>query len=237
MPRHHRHRPLKIQSREGRGGHHGLHPQLRLVEAKIAHGAREAPKASGSRPAANAASPSELRDEEYCPADIDKPCAQPSARNSDGIDHGVISLEFAIRRGSTHQFPLQPKLRIWAPAIVTWGNALRSSADRWPNDAARRGPSLPAVEEVGPATQFPPTAGRAFHLELNATLLISIVKFGPLRTPRPTVRATWRCRDWRNHRCAWQAFAPPAAPFRPPTEAADPQSDVPESAADGQAGW
>lgn len=147
-----------------------------------------------------------------------------------------ISLEFAIRRGSTHQFPLRPKLHIWALAIVTWGNALRSSADRWLNGAARRGPSLPAVEEVGPAAQFP-AAGRAFHLVLNATLLISIVKFGPLRTPRLTVTATWRCRDWRNHRCAWRAFAQRAAPCRPPSGAADPRSGGRGSAGDGRVGW
>ena len=153
------------------------------------------------------------------------------------IDHGVISLEFAIRRGSTHQFPLRPKLHIWALAIVTWGNALRSCADRWLNGAARRGRSLPAVEEVGPAAQFPPAAGRAFHLVLNATLLISIVRFGPLRTLAFNGAATWRCRDWRNHRCAWQAFALLAAPCRLPNEAVDRQSDAPGSAADGRADW
>ncbi len=171
------------------------------------------------------------------PADIDKPSAQLSARNPNGIDHDVISLEFWILRGSTHQFPPRPKLHIWAPAIVTWGNALRSSADRWLNGAARRGPSLPAVEEVGPAAQFPPAAGRAFHLVRNATLLISIIKLGPLRTPRLTVTATWRCRDWRNHRCAWRAFVPQAVRCRWPIGAADPRSGGRGSAGDGRAGW
>lgn len=148
-----------------------------------------------------------------------------------------MSSKLAIPHESTPRFPLRPKPHIWAPAIVTWGNALRSCADRWPNDAARRGPSLPAVEEVGPAAQFPPATGRAFHFVLNSTLLISIVKFGPLRTPRLTVRATWRCRDWRNHRCAWRAFAQRAAPCRPPSGAADPRSGGRGSAGDGRVGW
>jgi hypothetical protein len=91
-----------------------------------------------------------------------------------------VSLEFAILRGSTRQFRLQPKQRIWGRAIATLGSAPRSYAGRWRSAVARHARSLPADVEVESAAMRRLVEGCASHLELNAAFLIS---FAWVRSP------------------------------------------------------
>lgn len=79
-----------------------------------------------------------------------------------------------LRRGSIHRSRLQPKLRIWAPAIAISETAPRSYAGRWRSGAVRRGRSLPVGAKASPAEPLRAVEACAFHLVLHAALLISL---------------------------------------------------------------
>ena len=87
---------------------------------------------------------------------------------------------------SNARYPILTKRRIWRLAMLIWETALRSCAGKWRSDVARHAPSLQVSAEAGPAGLFRSIEARAFHLQLEAALLIS---FAWDRTP-PTLELT-----------------------------------------------